>query len=362
MWSKQAKNRRQKNQTKKQPLGRNIKLAIIVLGVLLAVLILGKLLAFVESLSQPLTPKIAAEKFYRLDGQSAVNIVVAAENPLDNEAVSIISLHPTEKRAVILKVSNQIYTELAKGFGSWRVGSIYGLGQQENPPIGVDLLKLSLSKLLALPIDGVILVPVGYRPQDIIEDWRKNPFSMLTAAKFIQTDLTPVELFRLQQAFAVIRADKVYSLDLAQSEVTFSKLLPDSSRVLGVSSVKLDLFIREKMADDTIMDEGKSIAVFNATSHPGLAQEAARMITNLGGNTVIISSSDKKQEKSAILIREKGDTGKVKISATGQRLTEIFAPACLNSACQVDDPKILSSRAEINIILGEDYYGRWYTR
>lgn len=338
-----------------------ISLAFIALGILVLLIIIGAILNFLASLSQPINKNFAASPNFYWDGKSSINIITADLKNASTRQVNVISLHPKDGNAVILHLSNQIYLNVPRGYGNWELGSIYKLGQEEKPPIGAKLLQLSISNLLGVPIDGILLSKNSKffdDPENLISNLRRNPFMPLTLFPSIETNLTPLDTVNLFWYLSKVRADKVISLDLAKSSITDSKLLPDSSRVLGVDTSKLDYFTRKNMADEVISDEGEAIAIFNGTLHPGLAQQATRMITNIGGNVVTIGSSEEKVRKTKIVLKnsEKGT------SLTSGRLMHIFAPNCLREKCQTQDSKVLNSRASINIILGEDYFNFWNER
>lgn len=332
---------------------KNIKLGILVLTLLSLIIIFGKAFQFIQSLNQPLSKTLTKE--YSWDSQTSINVLFKSSQ------ISIVSFDPKEKRVVILKIPNDAYMDLPKGFGSWRVGSIFDLGQGEDPPIGSKLLKESISRLLGLPVDGVLIVKEGKDLgsfDEILETWAKSPsapYSFLLKIGFaskIESDLTPLELLSLFKDISGVRVDKVISLDLERSNITKSKLLADSSRVLGIDIVNLDLFIRENMAPSEVVKEQKTVALFNATPHSGLAGEAARVVTNLGGDVIIIRSFSRNLPRSVVVSKEE--------SSTTKRLSQFFAPDCLREECLLEDELIKSGRADINIVLGEDFFIRRY--
>lgn len=324
------------------------KLALLALGFLIAVLVLGKTISLISNLTKPFSGDFLTKKSQNIDFHSSINIA------FKTNSIWLLNYDPAEKKAVVLKIPDDTYMDLPRGFGSWRVGSIFGLGQEEKPQIGSELLKESLAKLLGLPVDGFITSqnPSSEDLDKIILSWHNNPFKYITFFSQVKTDLTPLETINLFKLLSSIRSDKLIFLDLEKTDLTKSKLLADSSRVLGINSVNLDLFIREKMADEKISQESISIAIFNATSHPGLALDASRIITNIGGNPIIVTNSETLIEKSAV-IGKKG-------SNTFKHLSQIFAPWCLDTKCQVNDPKLESSRAQINVVLGEDFFKSHY--
>lgn len=352
MWKKYQKSEKAK---------KNLYLALFALGLIIFLLILGKAAGFLGSFAKPFSSELTSTKNYNWDGRSSVNIGFAQIDPVSNATkdISIVSYSPKTSKATILHISNLVYTDLPKNYGSWRVESIYKLGEEEKPKIGGELLKMSLSKLVGLPLDGIIISQKNYgKLEDKISSWRKNPISLSPFLSDIKTDLTPFEMARIILSLRSVREDKLISLDFATTSITESKLLPDSSRVLGVDNIRLDSFIRQNLSDESITDENLTVAIFNATNRAGLAAEVSRVVTNLGANVVIMATAQNPQEKSQVLV--KSEDLSFMDTVTYQRLAQVFAPHCLKNPCKSADSKILSSRAQINIVLGEDYWKLWY--
>lgn len=351
MWKKPLANSRKQ---------QRVKLGLLALGLLISILILSKSVETISLFGQPKSSSLSVGKNSFWEQNLALNfILTSADNGAQN--INLISFQPKEGRIILLKLSQEIYLEVPKGFGFWTLGSVYKLGQVENPPIGGRLLQLSTSQLLGLPIDGIIIVKGKIlSPDKFLISLHQNPLSMVGLVKDVQTNLSPLQTIQLFWSLSQVRKDKIITLDLAQSSITESKLLADSSRVLGVDTVKLDYFIRQNMSDQSILEEELSVAIFNGTKIAGLAQQAARMVTNMGGNVLWTGNLEGDLEKSAVVLsREEALPAD---SLTVKRLSQIFAPHCLIEPCQSSDPKVTSSRAQINIILGEDYYHFWNKR
>lgn len=350
MWKKPLANSRKQ---------QRVKLGLLALGLLISILILSKSVETIALFGQPFNSSLSLGKNSFWEQNLTLNfILTSTDNGAQN--ISLISFQPKEDRIVLLKLSKEIYFEAPKGFGFWTLGSVYKLGQVENPPIGGRLLQLSASKLLGLPIDGIIILNTDKQASQLLTNLHQNPLLALGLIKDVQTNLSPLQTIKLFWSLSQVRKDKIITLDLAQSSITESKLLPDSSRVLGVDTVKLDYFIRQNMSDRSILEEEAAVAIFNGTQIPGLAQQAARMVANMGGNVLWTGNLEQDLEKSAVIIS--GEETLLPNSLTVKRLSQIFAPHCLMEPCQSSDPKVTSSRAQINIILGEDYYNFWNKR
>lgn len=321
------------------------KLAVLALLVLVGFLLLGKGVSLLSTLSKSFSEDKLVRKEYSWDGRSSINLAT-----VQNNSTSILNYDPKNKKITILKIPSDTYFDLPGDRGQWRVGAIYSLGQESSPPSGGELLKQSLAKLVGLPIDGYLVTASDTPLDEEISQWRRNPLAILGFTKKIKTDLSPLEVLRIFRSLSAVRSDKLTYLDLGQSSLTDSQLLPDSTRVLGVNSIFLDLFVRKNMADQTLESEGISIGIFNATSHPGLAQQAQRIITNEGGNVIFTTNSDNLLATSQVVTNSP--------SETGSRLKQIFAPNCLKNKCISPDPKVVVSRADINVVLGEDFFKR----
>ncbi len=358
-----------KNQPGKKPTKpSNIKIALFALGILVLLIFIAKLFGFFISLQKPLSGDLNTHKLYSWDKKSSYNIAFITSPESSEPDISVVSIQPTEQKATVLHLSSNIYAEVAKGYGLWRLGSVYNLGNEEDPKRGAYLFKLTLTRLLGAPIDGIVLLPESSNYQnveDLVSSFHKAYIPDIFYLTKIKSDLNKIEAFDIYKNLSGIRPDKISSLNFERSSITESKLLADTSRVLGVNTVKLDLFIRDNLADPTIIDENTPVAVFNATDQLGLGQEVARMITNMGGNVIILQNLDQKQENSLITITPGSspeEEKKLRSEVTYQRITQLVAPACLKKSCVLDNAKITDSRATINVVIGQDYLKTWYQK
>lgn len=337
-----------------------IKLALLTIFIFSLLLIVAKIIGFISGSDIALnTLNIKTD----WDGKSALNLLYIGSD--HSKSISIINFQPKTNEMTILNLSDQIYFDLPKNFGNWRLGSIFDLGEEDKKIRGPYLLKLSVSKLVGLPIDGVVVSKSSNNAGKTVSDFRNNPLSITAFFANSKTDLTVFSYMKFLAAASNLRPDKLKVLDMANSNLTQSRLLPDSSRVLGIDAIKMDVFIRDKLADKTIFEEGATIGVFNATNHPGLAQEVSRIITNMGGNVVIVGNMETKKEQSFVIVGQNSPLLDPK-NLTIKRLDKLFSQNC-NEKCkllqsEIKDPFLNSSRAQINVILGEDYFKLWYEK
>lgn len=321
---------------------KNIFLALLALSSIVVIIIFGKVSNFFTSLNRPITKDTQYNKSQSWDGQSNINIVIKLDT------INVLSYNPHTQEIIILKIPDEVNLNLALGFGTYPTRSIYKLGESEPVPIGPRLLKETMSQTLGIPIDNYIFVndQTLSEVEKLIAGIRQNPFIAISLISQSKTDLTPIEYLNFVIKLRGVRADKIKGVDLKNSSITSSLLLQDGSRALSFNLVKLDRLIQDEFTDSRINDESLSVAILNGTDHPRLAENAARLITNMGGRIVFTSNSQSKFIKGYVL----GES-----SYTKDRLSQIFTTC---RQCDINNPEVMSSRSQITVILGEDYYQR----
>lgn len=342
---------------------KNLRLALLALLILGLLLLFGRVFQFFNEFQKPFYSLNTQKRAVSWDGKSVINVIIAKNENGDLRDLNFVSLNPLDEKMSVLELPEDTYVQVPKNFGSWKLGSVFKLGQENKPPMGEDLVKMSVSKMLALPVDGIIEVSSqgDLKVEDLIADWKANMFSGFGFLTKVKTDLSLKETTDFVLKASKVRPDNITAVDFFKTNITQSKLLPDSSRVLGVDNVKLDTFLKDALSDPAISDEDLTVAIYNGTDHAGLTAEAVRLIGNLGARVTIIANSEEKFVKSGVYINpeEGSDTAS---SQTYKRLAEIFAANCLKEVCTTSDAEVATSRAAINIILGEEYYNYWSSR
>ena len=86
---------------------------------------------------------------------------------------------------------------------------------------------------------------------------------------------------------------------------------------LSASQSEIDAIISDLVSDKNIIEEAKSIEVINASGIDGIGAKAARIISNMGGNVVLISTSKDPSASSVVEYREER-------GYTAQKLSSVF--------------------------------------
>lgn len=338
-----------------------ITLGITALLFIIALILTGKLFGFLGSINQPYSkdsPKIST-----WDNNSPLNLVVKMDG------VYLLSYQPNGKSLTIVKFPGEISMDTPYNFGKWPIRSIYELGQVEKPPIGAKLLKDSIGSAFNLVVNGYVIInDTSTDFPNLIERERRSLLPGIDLLSKTQTDLNLPEYLRVWLAIKGVRGDKLKTIDLEKSDLTKWLLLPDGNRVIALDQVKLDQFKEGRFENANIKDEGLSIGIFNATDDPGLAEKAAKIITNMGGRVIFTSNAPDRAVSSTILAKK---------SYTTKYLSEMMHLSCaqpknadfwqkvsifgLNEpdACASDNNSFDIYKSDIKIILGEDSFLRY---
>lgn len=138
----------------------------------------------------------------------------------------------------------------------------------------------NLGRLLEVPIDANISSEALVINKSEVAS---NMFSLLFNLRDKETNITPIDVFRLYLFSQTVKEDSIEEETLNAYDLS------------DIQSVTLSNFI-----DPKILDEKLRIEVINATDIPGLANRLASYITNMGGNVILISTDDKIVKESEI--------------------------------------------------------------
>lgn len=283
--------------------------------------------------------------------------------------VLLLSFEPQGELTVV-SIPEKTYVETSRGFGSYRIGVVWELGEQEK--LGGELLKETTQEFLGVPVDGWVGSENGKtRESAFLQNWKmengkeeilslKNkltswailirPKELLNFGKNLKTNLTIFDLARVWLRAKNTRFDKINFLDLGQTTALSSLILADGSTAKTFDQALLDAVCLGLFKDSRFSNEHIAVEVLNGTDKQGLANRVARLINNLGGEVVSVANSPQKASRCQI----RGESQFLK-SFTGQRLGQIFG-------CIILPEKPHDSRADIQILIGEDYWQKLYQR
>lgn len=173
-------------------------------------------------------------------------------------------------------------------------------------------------RLLEIPIDGFI-------SQDSLDLNQKADALFIKAilnSSKLKTNLTIVDLVRL---------------------AILAKTIPESSinvRIVGnAAGLELDKIVSRLVSDSFIEKDNQTIQIINGAGVGGLGNRLARLITNMGGDVIIVATSDSLRKDSMISYIDKK-------TYTIERLQKVLGYRAVK--------EVNNAISDITVIIGED--------
>lgn len=186
-----------------------------------------------------------------------------------------------------------------------------------------NLNKIALEKALEIPIDGVVNADKNIEDKDIVPLLLKSstPFSSSLEG------LTFIDAFRLSVFARSVQPSSIYDRDLSGN-------LNDTQRLTVLTL---------SFTDPAIYQENLGVQIINASDTFGVGNRLASLITNIGGNPILVTTADTPQDTSKIIYFQTK-------SYTVQKLSEY-----LGFPAEKTDKKGI---ADVIIIIGKDKIGK----
>lgn len=234
-----------KRKTKKKPETNNIKIAFIFFILVFFLIIV--------SLLFKLTILIQNSKF---DGKHSFILVLNGTKDKANQK-QLINFAPDKSSISILDV-----------------------GSKEN----------NIGKFLEVPIDGNIRILKNESNSLLREGSNKNIEGLISTAVFgkdsYNDNLTILDKIRLL----------IFAKSIQQHNILYKQISDQDN----LSEEMMDKISNQFFSDSLITEEKVSIQIINGTGVSGLGNRLSRLISNIGGNVISVSSSDQEFNTSEI--------------------------------------------------------------
>ncbi len=326
---------------------RKVFLGLSALFVIVLIIIIAKAVSFITGINSPFNPENNqnTQSFYSTTS-STLTLAVRAENDY------LLSINPVSKKLTLIRLSPELYLQTPSG------------GQILKKISSANILSHTLRSAFGTYIDGYLIFPQDSTVEfeNFAKDLKKGA-GMMYLLQDVKTDLSLVGLIKLNLMARSIRDDNFEIVDLSASTSTKWQVLKDGSRVLSVDQSSLDRQFSGTFEDTKLSMEGLNIAVFNSTSHPGLAEKAAREITSMGGRVVSTDTIKSNQEKSIVFGKSSYTLSRLSFVYHSHCLEGLFSSGCAKMASELknQDPSFEtgSSKADVIVVLGEDFYNNY---
>lgn len=174
-------------------------------------------------------------------------------------------------------------------------------------------------RFLEIPIDGFIVSSVLDLNQKVNLLFLKSILNYNN----LQTNLTIIDFLKL---FA-------FATTIPQTNINVKNIPQD------LSGTQTDIIVGRLANDELIEKDNKTIQIINGTNIVGLGNRLARLITNMGGDVIIVATSDSSKKTSSISYIDQK-------TYTVERLQKILGYQALKETSNVI--------SDITITIGED--------
>ena len=283
------------------------------------------------------------------DGKERVNFVISSKDAY------VVSLQPGEKNMVVIKIPEETLVEVTHGYGKYRVGSVYLLGEQEKIG-GGRILGETIQEYLGIAMDGYLgreaiwILGVGSEQDLEKKDYtlKRKVNKLLGLLKILKGDLdtnfSKLDLFRLWICASGVRPGRITYFNLAESYGSSETRLPDGQNAYEVEPEMLEGIVKKNFIYGPIKKENFLIEIDNSTGYPEAGEKIARILTNMGADVVSVLQTSIKQDECLVLA-----TRKLKNSYSVKKIKRVFN-------CKFEEGMKTGGRADIMVIIGEAYY------
>lgn len=223
-------------------------------------------------LALKVVPKISPERFERYGRYTFV---------VRNETLTVVSLFPSEDRAMVLLVPTDLYVGSAHGYGQIKAGSLFNAGELDHR--GNLVVKDTLSDLLGLDVSQII----SQTGQIINQDKQINRWVFFSGAFWKQAKLDNfLEMFKIAKTWSTLRSDKVHVFSLGDFAYSSETILADGSTAQTLDQENVDKLISGEFTSGIFRGENLRVGVINSTTTNGLGNRASRVLSNSGVEVV----------------------------------------------------------------------------
>lgn len=277
--------------------------------------------------------------------QERITLVLATNPP------SVLSVNNGSGEVSLTLIPKDTYIEVPGGFGWYRAGAVWDLGQIENA--GGNLLLRSLRSFLGAPIDSW----VGWKNLrvDLDTTHKEKIIRRLTTAlspvnfrSSLQTDFDILDRTLLWWKLRQLRGDRLTIIDLKDKGILVDEILPDGSTAMRAEADLVDKISQTLFFEKMVKQQELPIHIYNGTQVTGLGNKIGRLLTNIGYKVTGISNAERNAPRCSIRVY-RGQEGKESL----RRLERILS--CTPSVVEL--PSRFAS--EYALVLGEDMAKLW---
>lgn len=289
------------------------------------------------------------------DGKRRINVVI------NTDPILVLSLEPLTRRAVLVTIPSEMILDVPFGYGQYPSDSVVRLGELDRKKGGGLLLEKSIEKSLGIPVEGYFIhnggqLQLGNFNATAKEEIKKDFFSyhgilfsfpvFLNRLGNAETNMSPMDTFRLWNAIRQLRPDQIEIDDLNSGPYLESELLPDGRKVKNLEKDLFDAGMADKFQDEQVRSESVSLGIVNGTDKAGIAADMARVLKNMGANVLVKTTAPKPVNDFCILYPIRNN---IQDSIIVSRLISLYQCKINRSEVMYNDP------VDLDVIIGEKF-------
>lgn len=209
---------------------------------------------------------------------------------LAGDPFAIASFSADRSRVVLATIPRDTDIPAVYGYGRYSLSSIERLDRLDNRR--GNLLTHSTAHAFGVPLFWHVTVSPD-APKDSLQRLRSVfHWASIIDRVFNRID-TSIPFFTwISYVFAVqnLHTDSVETIDFGNALSPMP--LPDGSTSTQLDESKLDFLFGQSFVDSGVRAEGHTVAVYNSTSIPQVAQRASRMMAYMGIQLVFVGNSE----------------------------------------------------------------------
>lgn len=209
----------------------------------------------------------------KYDGKHRFTLAVYATNSEKERVINIISAAPETRTLSVLRVTGNNLTD-----------------------------AFPIQRYLAIPIDATLVLS---EQKKYPKDYDGLLESLLFSYKTVKTDLTLIDVLRFY----------IFAKSLSRQVITFKELAVEEYNTVA-SQAAIDTIVSQLFFDPSFTSEKVSIQVVNGSEVQGLGNRLGRLITNMGGNVIMVTSANQVYPRSEILATNTDSYSVAKLAKT----------------------------------------------
>lgn len=255
----------------------------------------------------------------------------------------VVSLIPSQELLILEFPSNSAITA-ARGYSQYPLTSLWKLAELEQRP---NLVAESVQQFLAVPLAGWLTGSQNC-PTDQPNGLKNCLTKTLWSLTQTSSSFSLSERFILHRQLKKTNLAQIKFINLGNSRAAQEVTLPDGQVRLVFNQELIDSYLEQKFYDPKAISDNLTANIVNTTSHPGLANQAARLVSHLGVHVISTSSNDQNLQGCLLETSKEHQS-----SATVKQLSQIFN-------CRLDlNLNLDSPRFHLQLLLGQDYWQEW---